>query len=91
MRAQQSSDYPLAAPMWLRARDLKSWLPIYRHNDSKLSSEQLFVGGSSLRKLAERHIAGMPLHSLLPADECVARDANDALPCADDMRSLRQL
>ncbi len=71
IRHIQYSLSPLSASLWLRARDIKSWLTKFRHYKASLSSEQQFANSRQCRKFVTEQVRKMPLHPLFPTP-CIA-------------------
>jgi hypothetical protein len=66
IRREQESPAPLSASLWLRARDVKSWLPAYRHYKANLSNEKMLFNSLQCRKFVTEQVQNMPLHPLFP-------------------------
>ena len=75
IRHKQYSLSPLSASLWLRARDIKSWLTEFRHYKSSLSSEQQFANSRQCRTFVVEQVRKMPLHPLFPTPFTVDKDA----------------
>jgi Replication-relaxation len=66
IRREQESPAPLSASLWLRARDIKSWLPAIRHLKANFSSEKVLFNSLKCRKFVTEQVRNMPLHPLFP-------------------------
>jgi hypothetical protein len=67
LRREQNTASPLSIPLWLRARDIKSWISEYRHHTTNLSSEQMPINSRQSRTFIAKQTQKMPLHAIFPA------------------------
>ncbi len=66
LKRSDSDSAPLDAPLWLRARDARTWIGEYRQHVGNLSQHRGRRFSRLRRQHILRHVPNMPRHTLLP-------------------------